>query len=76
MSVLLKEIELQTRQLSPDDRARLAEMLLESVQEPAISQIEAAWEVEISARIAAWKRGETITYAAEDVLAEARALCK
>ena len=76
MSTLLEDIELQTRQLSPDDRARLAEMLLESVQEPTISEIEAAWDVEISARIAAWKRGETVTYAAEDVLAEARALCK
>lgn len=76
MSALLKDIELQTRQLSPDDRARLAEMLLESVQEPTISPIEAAWDVEISARIAAWKRGATVTYAAEDVLAQARELCK
>jgi hypothetical protein len=75
MSISLKEIETSAVALAPGDRAHLAEVLLESLQEPCINQIEAAWETEIAKRIAAWNDGETKIYAAVDVLTEARQAC-
>ncbi|MDY0041349.1 MAG: addiction module protein [Desulforhabdus sp.] len=38
------EIEEQARLLSADERARLAEILLESLQETPLSEVEAAWQ--------------------------------
>jgi putative addiction module component (TIGR02574 family) len=58
--------------ISPDDRARLAEVLLESLQETPLSEVEAAWNREIEERIAAYDRGDLQAFAAEDVFAEAR----
>ena len=72
MSELLSELEEQARALSPNDRARLAEVLLESLQGPPLSEVEAAWNREIEARIAAYDRGDLQTIPAEDVFAEAR----
>ena len=76
MSLSLVDIEQQARLLSPDDRARLAEVLLESLQDGPISEIEAAWQQEIESRVAAYDRGETQTYVAEDVFAEAKRLTR
>ena len=72
MSELLSELEQQARALSPDDRARLAEVLLESLQGPPLSEIEAAWNREIDERIAAYDRGDLQAFSAEDIFAEAR----
>ena len=58
--------------LEPVDRSRLVELLLESLIEPPLPDIEAAWDEEIKCRVAAYDRGEVETYAAEDVFAEAR----
>jgi putative addiction module component (TIGR02574 family) len=52
--------------------ARLVELLLESLHESSLSEIEAAWDAEIVRRVEAYKRGEVETFAAEDVFAEAR----
>lgn len=72
MTITLVELEQQARQLSVDDRARLAELLLESLHDSTLDEIEAAWELEIEQRVAALERGEVKTFSAEDVLAEAR----
>lgn len=76
MSLSLIEVEEQARMLSPDERARLAEVLLESLQNGAISEIEAAWQQEIENRVAAHDRGDTQTFLAEDVFAEAKRLMR
>ena len=76
MSVSLIEVEQQARLLSPDERARLAEVLLESLQNGAISEIETAWQQEIESRVAAYDRGDTQTFLAEDVFAEAKRLTR
>lgn len=76
MSSSLKEIEQQARNLSTEERAKLAEILLESLQSPPLSDIEAEWAREIENRVAAYDRGEVETYAAEDVFAEARHLSR
>ncbi|OGT83398.1 MAG: addiction module antitoxin RelB [Gammaproteobacteria bacterium RIFCSPLOWO2_02_FULL_61_13] len=75
MAASLKDIEQQARALPAEERAKLAETLLESLQSP-LSHIEAAWAQEIEDRVAAFDRGEMQAYAAEDVFAEARRLSR
>ena len=76
MSDRLKELEAQARALSPEERARLAESLLESLRDAPLAEIEKAWEVEIAERVAAYDRGELPTFSAESVFAEARRLAR
>lgn len=76
MSVTLKELEQQARSLSPDERARLADVLLESLRDAPLAEIEATWDREIERRVAAYDRGELETFSAESVFAEARRLAR
>jgi putative addiction module component (TIGR02574 family) len=76
MPVSLSDIEQQAKSLSPDDRARLAEVLLESLREKQLSEIERAWDREIEQRVAAYDRGELKAFSAQDVFAEARHIAK
>ncbi len=76
MSSTFREIEEQAKSLPPEDRARLAESLLESLQQEGIAEIEAAWEQEIRARVAAYQRGEEDVIDAETVLAELRQIAR
>lgn len=76
MSNTLKELEVQARSLSPEERAKLAELLLESLRDAPLAEIEQAWEVEIAERVAAYDRGELPTFSAESVFAEARRLAR
>lgn len=75
MAASLEMIEQQARALTKDERAKLAETLLESLHSP-ISNVEAAWVREIDDRVAAFDRGEAPAYAAEYVFAEARRLSR
>lgn len=75
MATSFSEIEKQAHSLAAEDRARLAETLLESLQTP-VSEVETAWAQEIEARLAAFDRGDTQVFAAEDVFAEARHLAQ
>lgn len=72
MPDIVAELAERGRSLAPEDRSRLVELLLDSLHEPPLSEIEAAWDAEISRRVAAFERGEVQTFAAEDVFAEAR----
>lgn len=71
MSSSFEEIEQQAKQLKAEDRAKLAEAMLESLQR-TISEVESAWAREIEERVAAFDRGEMQSYSAEDVFTEAR----
>ena len=73
MTPLLKQLEEQARTLSPEDRARLAETMLESLQ-PSIPEIDSAWAEEIEQRIDAVDRGLISTHSAADVFAEAKSI--
>lgn len=75
MSVSLKQIEDQAHALTPEERAKLAESMLESLHSP-LAEIERCWQVEIEQRVAAFDRGEIPTYPAEDVFAEARRISR
>jgi putative addiction module component (TIGR02574 family) len=72
MADLVAELADQAKSLPAEERSRLVELLLESLHEPPIADVEAAWEKEIERRVAAYERGEVETFAAEDVFAEAR----
>ena len=76
MTESVKELERQARQLSVEERAQLAELLLESLHEGPVAEIEAAWTIEIRERVASFERGELQTYPAEEVFAEARRIAK
>ncbi len=76
MASSLKDLEQMARALAAEERAQLADSLLASLQVPPLSDIETSWDREIEARVAAYDRGETQTYAAEDVFAEARRLSR
>jgi putative addiction module component (TIGR02574 family) len=76
MSANLRDLEEQARKLSSEERASLAESLLESLRDAPIAEIEAAWELEIAERVAAYDRGELQTISAEELFAEARRLAK
>ncbi|MEO8006560.1 MAG: addiction module protein, partial [Betaproteobacteria bacterium] len=43
MSDTLKDLEAQARSLSPDERAKLAELLLESLHDSPLAEVEHAW---------------------------------
>jgi putative addiction module component (TIGR02574 family) len=75
MSSLLNKIEAQARLLSGEDRARLAESMLESLH-TVIEDIESAWSEEIAERINAFDKGEIPACSAEEVFAEARNLLR
>jgi putative addiction module component (TIGR02574 family) len=76
MSDALEELEKKAKSLSAEERAKLAEVLLESLEGESLGEIEAAWDREIEERAAAYDRGELQTISAEDVFAEARRLAR
>ncbi len=76
MSISLTELEQQACSLPPEERAHLAEVLLESLHDSPLSEIETEWQHEISRRVAAYDRGEAQTFSAEDVFATARHIAR
>jgi putative addiction module component (TIGR02574 family) len=58
-----------------EERARLAEAMLESLHSPLVD-VERAWAQEIEQRVAAFDRGEIPAHVAADVFAEARRLLR
>ena len=74
MSSLLTELSKRARQLPPEERAQLAEGLLESLQETPTPEVGAAWDAEILRRIGEYERGDAALVPAADVFAQARRL--
>ena len=74
MTTLVEELSAQARALPAEDRARLAEDLLESLQEDSETEAEAAWDMEIERRVFEVRAGTARLIPAEDVHAEARRL--
>ena len=72
----LEELQTQSRSLSPEERAKLADCLLDSLRDAPLAEIEQAWEREITERVAAFERDELPTFSAESVFAEARRLAR
>lgn len=76
MSTLLTSLEQQARNLAPDERARLAEVLLESLHDSPLGELEAEWEREIVRRVAEIESGPAQLIPISEVLAQARATLK
>ena len=76
MPDLVAELAEQACGLPAEDRSRLVDLLLESLHDSPLAEVEAAWAREIERRVAAHARGEVETYAAEDVFAEARRIAQ
>lgn len=66
----------RARRLAPEDRSRLVELLLESLHDASLAEVEEAWTREIERRVAAYEKGEVKTLVAEDVFAEARRITR
>jgi putative addiction module component (TIGR02574 family) len=75
MNRSLEQVEEQALSLNAEERARLAEVMLESLAAP-LADIEEAWAQEIEQRVTAYDRGDMPSYPAEDVFAEAKRLSK
>jgi putative addiction module component (TIGR02574 family) len=64
------------RSLPTEERERLVDQLLESLNEPAAAELDAAWESEIQRRLDAYDRAEVQAVDAEEVFAKARRLAQ
>ena len=72
MTTLVEELSERARSLGPEDRARLAEDLLASLEDESESDAEAAWEQEIWRRVDEVKSGSAKFVSAEEVYAETK----
>jgi len=70
------DVESQVRQLPREDRARLTEILLETLAEESSPNVEAAWDEEIRSRVEAYERGELRLVPSDEVFARARKLAE
>jgi putative addiction module component (TIGR02574 family) len=72
----VSEIAQLGKRLPRAERERLVDELLMSLNEPATTELDAAWSTEIESRLAAYDRGEIHGLSADEVFAKARALAK
>jgi putative addiction module component (TIGR02574 family) len=75
MGTLAEELSQKARTLPPEERVRLAEELLATVQE-VDEEVEAAWDEEIRRRIAEIDNGTAKLIPADEVFAEVRRLLR
>jgi len=75
MANLVEELTAKARSLPPEERVRLAEELLATVQETD-EEVEAAWDHEIRRRIAEIDAGTVKLIPADEVFAQVRHLLK
>ncbi len=75
MTSLIDELSRKARALPPEERIRLAEELLSSVQD-SDEEIEAAWAQEIERRLEEVESGTAKLIPAEEVFAEIRSFLK
>lgn len=76
MPTLVEELSVRAKTLSAEDRARLVEELLDSLQGESDVEAESAWDREIERRVAEIESGTAKLVSAEEVHAEARRLIR
>ncbi len=72
MPDLVIELSQQAQTLRPEDRARLAELLLDSIHQSVDRTVESAWDEELKKRIDEVDRGTVRLVPAEEVFAQVR----
>ena len=70
------ELAIRGKQLPRDERERLVDALLESLNEPSTAELDDAWSAEIERRLAAYDRGEVQALSADEVFVKARAIAR
>jgi putative addiction module component (TIGR02574 family) len=75
MSTLVEELSARAKTLPAEDRARLAEEMLDSLQEESDAEAGNSWDREIERRVAEIESGAELI-SAEEVHAEARRLIR
>jgi len=73
MTMTLNEILPLTREMDLADRAKLAEQLLTSLDDPSEAEVEKLWIEEAKRRLAAYRAGQVETIPAEEVFRQALA---
>lgn len=76
MSDTVKQIAHEAMQLSPAQRAELADLLVESLESTPPDEVQKLWIAEADKRLAEVRSGKVATIPGEDVLSEARRLLK
>jgi putative addiction module component (TIGR02574 family) len=76
MSDTAADLVARGKLLPRQEREILVDGLLESLNEPAAQELDAAWEAEIERRLAAYDRGEVKAIPASEVFAKARAVAR
>lgn len=76
MPTVVDELSARARSLPPQDRARLVEDLLDSLQEGEDVDAQAAWDEEIRRRVAEIEAGSVTLVSAEEVHEEAQGLIR
>ena len=76
MTALVDELSQRARTLSPEDRARLADELLASLDEDSSPDTEQAWEQEIGRRVEEIRSGKAKLIPADQVFAETARIYK
>lgn len=61
MTRAVQELYEKAAELTPNDRAELAGLLLESIEEPADEGVEESWAAEIERRMAEYRAGRVKT---------------
>lgn len=79
MSDSIEHVEAEAMQLSLEDRTRLVERLIQSLDEAEAEDpkvIDRLWKAEIERRVAAYDAGDTESIPAENVFGKARSLVR
>ncbi len=77
MTTPLAELEKKARELSREERAELAMILLEGLDaEEEQAAVDESWRAEIERRVAEYKRGQAKVVPGEQVFAEARRITR
>ena len=70
------ELVQRGRALPPEQREKLVEQLLESLNESAARELDASWKAEIAKRLAEYDSGAVAAIDAEEVFAKATRLAQ
>jgi putative addiction module component (TIGR02574 family) len=70
------ELAQRGKQLPKHEREQLVDALLESLNEPATAELDAAWDAEIKQRLDAFDRGSVQALPADEVFSKARSAAR
>jgi len=76
MNDQVSELAQRGKALSPQERSRLVDILLESLHEPATAELDAAWADEIERRLSEYDQGKVKSIPADEVFAKARNIAR